>query len=69
MQLMTMLAISLLAGFAAGGLVWVVWSVIENVQARRSSAAVVPEEGGDKKEKEKRSAPDKAAQSGKTGVK
>ena len=69
MQLMTMLAISLLAGFAAGGLVWVVWSVIENVQARRSSAAAMPEGVGDKKEKEKRSAPDKAAKNGKASLK
>ena len=39
MQFMTMLAISLLAGFTCGGLVWVIWSICEVVSARRKASA------------------------------
>ncbi|MCC6485952.1 MAG: hypothetical protein IT364_00495 [Candidatus Hydrogenedentes bacterium] len=39
MQFMTMLTISLLAGFACGGLVWVTWSVAEVISAKKKTAA------------------------------
>lgn len=39
MQFMTMLTISLLAGFACGGLVWVIWSIVEVVAAKKKAAA------------------------------
>jgi hypothetical protein len=38
MSFMTMLAGSLLAGFAVGGFVWLTWSIVERVRARKRDA-------------------------------
>jgi len=38
MSFMTMLAGSLLAGFAVGGFVWLTWSIVERIWARRRDA-------------------------------
>jgi hypothetical protein len=35
---MTMLAGSLLAGFAVGGFVWLTWSIVERIRARKRDA-------------------------------
>ncbi len=43
MSFMTMLAGSLLAGFAVGGFVWLTWSIVERVLARKAAPAVEPE--------------------------
>ncbi len=43
MAFMTKLAISLLAGFAAAGFVWVAWSIMERVRSRKSAAAPAAE--------------------------
>ncbi|GMV92686.1 MAG: hypothetical protein AMXMBFR82_24640 [Candidatus Hydrogenedentota bacterium] len=42
MSFMTMLAGSLLAGFAVGGFVWLTWSIVERVLARKAAPAVEP---------------------------
>ncbi len=51
MSFMTMLAASLLAGFAVGGFVWLTWSILERVLARKAASAVEPADANAAKDK------------------